>query len=123
MNNMQKSNPVGKPIFLITEGHDNLRKSLCEFIKIVFKECRILETKDGDEAVTQAFAWQPDIVLMGLPVMDGIKTTRRIKAELPQTRVAILAIHESPEYQADATAAGRVLTYQRTKWEMDSSLF
>lgn len=47
---------------------------------------------DGVEAVALARALRPEIVLMDLrmPGGDGLTATRRIKAELPETRVVIL---------------------------------
>ena len=47
---------------------------------------------DGVEAVTLARALRPEIILMDLrmPGGDGLTATRRIKAELPETRVIIL---------------------------------
>ena len=122
MNETHESNQVAKLVFLIAEDHDNLRTSLCELIRIAFQECRILEAKDNDEAVTQAFVWKPDIVLVdiGLSAMDGIETIRRIKSKLPQTHVVVLTISENPEYQADAMAAGASACV--TKYKMGTEL-
>ena len=108
MNDTHEINQVAEPVFLIVEDHDNLRTSLCELIKIAFQECRILSAKDSDEAMVQALAWKPDIVLVdiALPAKDGIESTRRITTELPQTHVVALTIHDNPEYHADAMGAG-----------------
>ncbi|MBX7253383.1 MAG: response regulator transcription factor [Candidatus Promineofilum sp.] len=50
------------------------------------------QAHDGVEAVALARALRPEIVLMDLrmPGGDGLTATRRIKAELPETRVVIL---------------------------------
>ena len=71
---------------------------------------RIVEATNGEEAVAAAVRERPRIVLMdiGLPVMDGIAATERLR-ELEETRdtviVAVTAHHES-EYRAKALAAG-----------------
>ncbi|MEL6554903.1 MAG: response regulator transcription factor [Cyanobacteria bacterium J06621_11] len=50
---------------------------------------------DGYLAVEAALTHKPDLILMdvGLPGIDGIETTQRIKAKLPETKVIMLTSH------------------------------
>ena len=50
----------------------------------------------------------PRLVVMDmhLPGMNGIETTRQIKAALPFTQIVMLTIHTCDIYRADARAAG-----------------
>jgi two-component system NarL family response regulator len=93
---------------LIVEDHDALRFSMREWLSAALPDCRFSEAKSGEEAVTQTLAHPPDIVLMdiGLPKMNGIEATRRIKAIAPRAQVVMVTFYEAIDYQADALAAG-----------------
>jgi CheY-like chemotaxis protein len=71
---------------------------------------RVLEATNGAEGVEVATREQPDIILMdiGLPVMDGIEATRRIRAQADARDRLIVALtaHHETEYRANALAAG-----------------
>ena len=64
--------------------------------------------RDGDEAVALARATRPDIVLCDLrmPGTDGVEATRRIAAELPETRVVALTTYDHDELVLRALQAG-----------------
>jgi DNA-binding NarL/FixJ family response regulator len=63
---------------------------------------------DGDQAVELAKQRRPDVVLMDLrmPRTDGVAATRRILAELPNTRVIVLTTYADDESVFAALEAG-----------------
>ncbi|WP_336210757.1 response regulator transcription factor [Nonomuraea sp. LPB2021202275-12-8] len=68
----------------------------------------VAEAATGDEAVRQARAAEPDVILMDIrmPGMDGIEATRRILAERPATKVIILTTFDTDEHVFAALRAG-----------------
>ncbi len=68
------------------------------------------EAADGQQAVDQACALTPDLVLMDIrmPTIDGLQATHRIAADpvLVNVRVLILTTFESDEYVFEALRAG-----------------
>jgi DNA-binding NarL/FixJ family response regulator len=66
------------------------------------------EAQDGQEAVEQARALQPDIVLMDLkmPGMDGLTATGLISKELPEVKVVVLTASENDDDLFEAVASG-----------------
>ncbi len=66
------------------------------------------EVANGREAVEQATALQPDVVIMDvtMPELNGIEATRRITAALPRTRVLALSMHKDSVYVREILRAG-----------------
>ncbi|HMI98536.1 MAG TPA: response regulator transcription factor [Gaiellaceae bacterium] len=63
---------------------------------------------DGREAIEQAVALRPDVVLMDIrmPRLDGISATRRIRRRLPGTRVVVMTGLTGDEHVERALGAG-----------------
>lgn len=98
---------------LIADDMAQVRRDLCTVLPLAGQaaglEIEIVgEAGDGQEAVRQAAALRPNVVLMdlGMPVMDGYEATRQIKAGLPGCRVVALTIHGDETAQQKAIQAG-----------------
>jgi two-component system, NarL family, response regulator LiaR len=63
---------------------------------------------EGYTGLEVALRLKPDLIIMdiGLPQMDGIAATAKIKAALPQTRVVILTSHQNEQETILALASG-----------------
>lgn len=66
------------------------------------------EAGDGQAALTQVSALDPDVLLMDIrmPGMNGIEATARISAEHPRSRVLILTTFDLDEYAFEGLRAG-----------------
>jgi len=108
MKNTPNEAECQKVTILIVEDQERVRLRLTLLVSESFPECDCYEARDGEEAVARASFHSPDIVLMdiGLPKMNGIEATRRIKEAVPKARVVIVTNHEAPEYEKAAVIAG-----------------
>ena len=66
------------------------------------------EASDGREAVRQALALQPDVVVLdiGMPLLNGIEATRQIARRFPAISMLILSMHSDEAYITQAMKAG-----------------
>ena len=63
---------------------------------------------DGQEAIEQATALSPDVILMDvrMPVMDGVAATAQIRRQLANCKVLMLTTFDEEEYIIKALLAG-----------------
>jgi two-component system, NarL family, response regulator LiaR len=77
---------------LIVDDQTIVRKGICALLAQVATIEVAGEASNGEEAVAQAQALDPDVILMDLamPVMDGIEAIRRITARQAEARILVL---------------------------------
>jgi DNA-binding NarL/FixJ family response regulator len=64
-------------------------------------------TASGEEALQKVISLNPDLILMdlALPGLNGLETTRKLKAKPDAPRVVILTLHDNYEYRKASEAA------------------
>ena len=98
-----------KPIrLLIVDDQGIVRKGIRALLAEVDGMEVVGEASDGLEAVKQAEALQPDVILMDLvmPGMDGIEAIRQIMARQPKARILALTSFAADDKVFPAIKAG-----------------
>ena len=80
------------PLILVVDDYQDAREMYAEYLQ--FSGFRVAEARNGNEAVEQAIALHPDLILMdlSLPGMDGWEATRRLKADDRTRLIPIVAL-------------------------------
>jgi CheY-like chemotaxis protein len=80
------------PLILVVDDYQDAREMYAEYLQ--FSGFRVAEARNGNEAVEQAFALKPALILMdlSLPGMDGWEATRRLKADETTRHIPIVAL-------------------------------
>ncbi len=81
---------------LLAEDHEVVRAGLRSLVDATPGMRVVGEASTGTDAVAQARALRPDVVLMdvSMPHLDGAAATRQIVRECPDVRVLALTAHE-----------------------------
>jgi two-component system nitrate/nitrite response regulator NarL len=93
---------------LLVDDHLLFRKGLARLLDAQPDFEVVGEARDGLEAVEQAQALHPDVVLMDIrmPGCDGLEATRRIKVQMPDVRVVMLTVSDDDQDLATAVRYG-----------------
>jgi CheY-like chemotaxis protein len=86
------------PTVLIVEDQAEIRKALRMILEALPQPCRILETADGDSALTLARAERPDLVLLDIVLpgsgVSGVLVCQELCKD-PRTKVVIVSAEGS----------------------------
>jgi len=93
------------PLVLLVEDDRRMRKYLRETLGD--QRLRVVETETGSEALSQATAHNPDLVVLdfGLPDIDGIQVTTKLR-EWTAAPILILSAHDEEAEKVAALDAG-----------------
>jgi DNA-binding NarL/FixJ family response regulator len=66
------------------------------------------EAENGQVAVEQAIALQPDVILMDIrmPIMDGVASIRMIQKQAPKIKILVLTTFDDDQYVTEAISHG-----------------
>jgi PAS domain S-box-containing protein len=100
---------TSKPLrILIADDHVVARAGLRELLSERLELYVVGEAANGVEAISQAIALQPDVIVMdaSMPQMNGIEATREIREALPHIQIVGLSTHDDENSERSMREAG-----------------
>lgn len=104
------TDPIGPITVMIVDDHEMVRRGASSYLEVQPDITVVAQAGSGEEAVTLAQEFIPDVVLMDLVMsgMDGVEATRRVKNLSPRTQIIILTSFHQDEYIFPALQAGAI---------------
>ncbi len=93
---------------LVVDDQQLIREGIASLLALQDGINVVGTANDGREAIEQAVALQPDVVLMDIrmPVMDGVAAVTALRQRQPGIRVIMLTTFDDEEYVVAALKAG-----------------
>ena len=93
---------------LIVDNDDPFRQILKTTLRVFLPATAIDEAAGGIEALQKVDTFLPDLIFMDirLPGENGLKLTKKIRANHPNITILILSSYDKPEYREAAPRLG-----------------
>jgi DNA-binding NarL/FixJ family response regulator len=105
----EHANPPVAPVrVLVVDDQRLMRDGIASLLSLQPGIAVLGTAANGQEAVAQAEALQPDVILMDvrMPVLDGVAATAEVRRALPTCQVLMLTTFDDEEYIVAALRAG-----------------
>ena len=103
-----KGTARAQPLVLLAEDFEDARELYRDYLE--FSGFKVTTANNGRDAIDQAIALQPDLILMdaSMPVLDGWQATRELKSNPVTQHIPILALtaHAFDDARQQAKAVG-----------------
>ena len=93
---------------LIADDHAMMRKGLRTAIEPHENWEICGEATNGQDALEKASALKPDLVVLdvSMPVLNGLEVAHRLAKSMPEIKILLFTMHNSPQFKKDATKSG-----------------
>ena len=93
---------------LIADDHKILREGLRSLLETESEFAIVAEAQDGLSAISAAKKHKPDVAILdiGMPDLNGIEVTRKIRSEMAATKVIALSMHADRRFVMGILEAG-----------------
>ena len=112
------------PLTIVVADDDPQYREIVRYIVATVPDAMtiVAEAGDGEEALALVRRERPDIVITDLvmPLLDGIQLTRRIRQELPRTKVILMSSYTENAYRLMASDSGADVFV--SKWVIHDAL-
>jgi DNA-binding NarL/FixJ family response regulator len=104
----RKKSPAAKTTVLLVEDHAVFRDCFRKMLEAEGNMEVICEAQHGQEAVSLAREFHPDLVLMdvSMPHLNGFEAARQIRKDCPNTKVVFISGHKEDSYVQSAVECG-----------------
>ncbi len=95
---------------LLVDDHPSVLSGIHTYLRSHENLMVVGKSLDGADAVEKAIGLRPDIVILdlSLPKLSGMEVIRRIRCEVPGSKVIAYTMHEGKEFAREALGAGAV---------------
>jgi len=93
---------------LVVDDQQLIRDGIASMLEIQDGVTVVGTAKNGQDAIAQAAALKPDIILMDIhmPVMDGITAAEKLRQQLPESQIVMLTTFDDETYIIRSLQAG-----------------
>jgi len=96
------------PRFLIADDHAMFAEALRVYLEKTYTVVGLAQ--DGHTMVADAMRLRPDVIVVdvGMPLLNGLDTARRIKEQAPKMKFIFLTMHDDPNLAAAVLQLGPI---------------